>query len=178
MIVGDKTRLRAMERGDIPAFLRWFNDPDIRGYLSMVWPISEAQEERWFEAHLGNEGRRVFAVETAEGVHIGNIGLHDLDWKNRNAVAGIVIGEKAYWNRGYGSDALRTLLRFAFEELNLHRVSLRVFDFNERGIRCYEKVGFRHEARLRRNHFTQGGYVDELVMGILAEEWNAQESAA
>jgi RimJ/RimL family protein N-acetyltransferase len=178
MIVGDRVRLRAVERGDIPAFLRWFNDPEVRGYLSMVWPISAAQEERWFEGHLGDDSNRVFAIETSEGIHIGNIGLHGLDWKNRSARTGIVVGEKGYWNQGYGSDALRVLLRFACEELNLHRVSLRVFDFNRRGVRCYEKVGFRHEARLRRNHFTQGRYVDELVMGILQEEWRAQEDAA
>lgn len=86
-------------------------------------------------------------------------------------MCGIVIGEKEYWNRGYGSDALRTLLRFAFEELNLHRVFLHVFDFNERAIRCYEKVGFRHEGRLRQARFTEGRYVDELVMAVLREEW-------
>ena len=171
MIIGQKTRLRAIERSDIPTFLRWFNDPEVRQYLSMYLPLSEAQEERWFERQLEDDSSHVFAIETADGVHIGNVGLHDIDWKNRRALCGIVIGEKEYWNRGYGSDALRTLLRFAFEELNLHRVFLHVFDFNERAIRCYEKVGFRHEGRLRQARFTEGRYVDELVMAVLREEW-------
>jgi len=171
MIIGQKTRLRAIERSDIPTFLRWFNDPEVRQYLSMYLPLSEAQEERWFERQLEDDSSHVFAIETADGVHIGNVGLHDIDWKNRRALCGIVIGEKEYWNRGYGADALRTLLRFAFEELNLHRVFLHVFDFNERAIRCYEKVGFRHEGRLRQARFTEGRYVDELVMAVLREEW-------
>jgi len=171
MIIGEKTRLRAIERSDIPTFVRWFNDPEVRRYLNMYVPLSEAEEERWFERQLEDDNQCVFAIETMEGVHIGNVGLHDIDWKNRKAGCGIVIGEKAYWDQGYGTDALRTLLRFAFEELNLHRVFLHVFDFNERAIRCYEKCGFRHEGRLRQSRFTEGRYVDELVMAVLREEW-------
>jgi RimJ/RimL family protein N-acetyltransferase len=174
MIVGQRTRLRAIERSDIPAFLRWLNDPEVRRHVSRVLPISQAEEERWFEGLLGDDSRHIFAVDTSEGEHIGSCGLHDLDWKNRNAVCGIVIGDKSRWNQGYGTDALRTLLRFAFEELNLHRVFLHVYGFNQRAIRCYEKVGFRHEARLRERRFTAGRYVDDLVMGILRDEWNAQ----
>ncbi|MBC8449073.1 MAG: GNAT family N-acetyltransferase [Chloroflexi bacterium] len=177
MIVGEKTRLRAIERSDIPLFLGWFNDPEVRQYLSMYLPLSEAQEEQWFERQLEDDSRHVFAIETAEGVPIGNLGLHSIDWKNRSAVCGISIGEKEYWNQGYGTDAMRTLLRFAFEELNLHRVFLHVYDFNERAIRCYEKLGFRREGRLRQSQFTEGRYVDELIMGMLREEWRAEEDA-
>jgi RimJ/RimL family protein N-acetyltransferase len=177
MIVGQRTRLRAIERSDIPAFLRWFNDPEVRSYVFAVFPTSRAEEERWFEAQVGDDSMHIFAVETSDGVHIGRAGLRELDWKNRSAVCGIVIGEKSYWHRGYGSDALRTLLRFAFEELNLHRVSLNVYAFNQRAIRCYENIGFRHEAQLRQRRFTAGRYVDELVMGMLGEEWRAQEGS-
>ena len=175
MIIGEKTRLRAVERSDIPTFVRWFNDPEVRRYLNMYLPLSEAQEEQWFERHLQDDSGHVFAIETAEGVHIGNIGLHDIDWKNRKSLCGIVIGEKDYWGQGYGTDALRTLLRFGFGELNLHRVFLHVFDFNERAIRCYEKVGFRHEGRLRQTLFTGGRYADELVMAVLRQEWEEDQ---
>ncbi len=171
MICGKKTRLRAMEREDIPLCLRWFNDPEVRQYLSMYMPLSVDEEERWFERQLERQDARVFAIETVEGVHIGNIGLHDLDWKNRNAELGVVIGEKAYWGLGYGSDAIRTLLRFAFDEMNLHRVHLRVFDFNERAIRCYRRCGFREEGRLRQGLYRGGAYHDVLLMGILQEEF-------
>ena len=171
MILGKKTRLRAIERGDILRFVKWLNDPEVRRYLAMYMPLSQAEEEKWFERQLEDQNSKVFAIETEEGVHIGNIGLHNIDWKNRKAILGIFIGEKEYWGQGYGSDAIRALLGFAFREMSLHRVYLSVYDYNERAIRCYEKCGFRHEGRLRKAHFSDGRYHDELMMGILREEF-------
>ena len=117
----------------------------------------------------------MLAIETAEGVHIGNVGLHRIDWKNRNAEPGIAIGEKEYWNRGYGTDAIRTLLGLAFREMNLHRVFLRVDADNARGIRCYEKAGFRQEGTLREAVFKAGIYHDQYVMSILRSEFEVNE---
>jgi len=175
MIRGRKTRLRAIEREDIPRFLKWLNDPEVTRYLTLYTPLSKAEEERWFERQLADESSRVFAIETEEGVHIGNIGLHHIDWKNRHAELGIFIGEKEYWNQGYGADAIRALLRFAFQEMNLHRVYLHVFDFNTRAIRCYEKCGFQLEGRAREFFFRDGRYHDSLLMGILRSEFESQE---
>ena len=174
MIQGQKTKLRAIEREDLPTFVRWFNDPEVRQYLAMYMPMSMAEEEQWFEHQLEDRDGKVFAIETEDSVHIGNIGLHSIDWKNRRAYLGIVIGEKEYWGRGYGSDAIRALLGFAFGEVNLHRVYLTVYGYNERAIRCYEKCGFRHEGRLREARFSDGRYHDELMMGILREEFETQ----
>ncbi len=171
MIVGQKTRLRAIEREDIPTFVKWLNDPEVRHYLEMYLPMSKAEEEGWFEAQLKDDSSRIFAIETEEGVHIGNISLGDLDWKNRNAFLGIVIGEKEYWEQGYGTDAVIALLDFAFKEMNLHRIYLFTYDFNQRAIRCYEKCGFRHEGRARQAHFQDGRYHDHILMGILREEF-------
>lgn len=178
MLMGEKIRLRAIERSDIPIFVRWFNDPELLRYLAMYVPMSQAAEEQWFESVLKDESQHVFVIETADGTPIGNLGLFGIDWKNRCAGCGIGIGEKEYWSQGYGSDALRILLRFAFADMNLHRVYLKVYDFNQRAIRCYEKLGFRHEGRLRQAHYTSGRYVDELVMGILRPEWESQEGTA
>jgi RimJ/RimL family protein N-acetyltransferase len=175
MIVGQKTRLRAIEREDIPTFVRWLNDSEIRHYLEVYLPMSKAAEEGWFEAQLKDDSNRIFAIETEEGVHIGNISLGDLDWKNRNAAIGIVIGEKEYWGQGYGSDATIALLDFAFKEMNLHRIYLSTYDFNQRAIRCYEKCGFRHEGRAREAHFTDGKYHDHLLMAILREEFVSED---
>ncbi len=177
MIKGEKVRLRAIERGDIPVFVRWFNDPEVLQYLSLYMPMSAAEEERWFERQLDAQDRKVLAIETAEGVHIGNIGLHDIDWKNRQAELGIAIGEKAYWGLGYGSDAIRTLLRFAFAEMNLHRIYLRVFDDNKRAIHCYEKCSFKLEGRLRECVYKDGQYHDQLLMSILQDEFRADQVA-
>jgi len=141
----------------------------------MYLPMSLAAEEQWFEAQLKDSSRHVFVIETADGVPIGTLGLFDINGKNGQAGCGINICERTYLNQGYGADALRTLLDFAFKEMNLHRVFLQVFDFNERAIRCYEKLGFRHEARLREARFIEGRYVDELIMGLLREEWGAAQ---
>ena len=171
MLRGRKVRLRAPERKDLPLFVRWLNDTEVTRYLTLYWPLSMAEEEQWFENLLKRENDRVFVIETEEGKPIGNMGLHNIDWKNRKAVLGIFIGEKDYWGKGYGTDAIKTLLRFAFEELNLNRVELRVFEFNTRAIRCYEKCGFVTEGRLRQSLFRNGRYHDELVMAVLREEW-------
>ena len=173
MIQGERIRLRAMEREDIPRCLKWLNDPGVTRYLTLYLPFSQDAEEEWFERHLRDERSRVFAIETAEGRHIGNIGLDDINWKDRHAKLGIFIGERDFWGRGYGTDAVRTVLRLAFQEMGLHRISLHVFEFNQRAKRCYEKCGFREEGCLREAHFTDGRYHDVLLMGILAREFSA-----
>lgn len=178
MLIGEKVRLRAIERSDIPMFVRWFNDPELLRYLSMYVPMSQASEEQWFERVLKDETQHIFVIEAADGTAIGNLGLFSIDWKNRSAGLGIGIGEKECWGQGYGSDALRTLLRLAFGEMNLNRVYLHVYDFNKRAIRCYEKIGFQHEGRLRQAQYTGGRYVDELIMGILRSEWESREGGA
>jgi len=178
VIIGEKTRLRAIERADIPLFVRWFNDPEVLGFLSMYLPMSEAAEEQWFERQLADSKSLVFVIETMDGTPIGNLGFCEIDQKNRHAWFGISICEAGYRDRGFGTDALDTLLKFAFEEMNLNRVALRVLDYNHRAIRCYEKVGFKREGRLRQSHFSKGRYVDELVMGILSSEWQEREREA
>ena len=170
-IHGKRLRLRAIERSDIPTFVRWLNDPEVRQYLQMFMPLSLAQEERWFEAQLEDQHRYVLGIETLAGKLIGNIGLHGIDWKDRRAVLGITIGEKDYWDKGYGSEAIITLLNFVFTQMNLHRVSLTVYEYNQRAMRCYEKCGFKVEGRLRQAHFFDGKYHDELIMGILRNEF-------
>ena len=177
-MIGEKIRLRHIERDDLPRFVEWFADPEVRHHLMVYLPFSLAQEERWFENLQGQLERQevlVLAIETTEGVHIGNLGLHAIDWKNRNAELGIFIGEKAYWNQGYGTDAIRTLLGLAFREMNLHRVFLRVDADHPRGIRCYEKVGFRRDGTLREVVFKEGRYLDQHVMSILRAEFETDD---
>lgn len=174
MIVGERVRLRPIEREDLPRFVEWFGDPEVRRYLGVTLPFSLAQEERWFEAlqeRLEKQEAVVLTMETSDGVHIGNISLFDINWKDRHAELGIAIGEKGYWGQGYGTDAIRTMLGVAFGELNLHRVFLRVHADNARGIRCYEKVGFQKEGILRESVFRQGVYQDMIMMGILVAEF-------
>jgi RimJ/RimL family protein N-acetyltransferase len=172
-------RLRRIERDDLPRFAAWLNDPEVRSGLAMIYPMGMPQEEQWFEASLKAEPAcQPFSIDalptgarsSGAGTHIGAAGFHTVDWRNRNAEMGIFIGQKSVWGEGYGTDATRALARWGFEELNLRRIHLRVFEDNPRAIRCYEKVGFRVEGRLRQDRFHQGRYMDTLVMGLLREE--------
>ncbi len=174
MIAGKKVRLRPIERDDLPRYVEWFGDPKVRRHLLVWLPFSLAQEERWFENLQGRLERQedvLLAIDTIEGVHIGNVGLHAIDWKNRNAELGIIIGEKSTWGQGYGADAVRTMLNLAFREMNLHRVFLRVDADNARGIRCYEKAGFQQEGTLREVGFRESRYFDQYMMSILESEF-------
>jgi RimJ/RimL family protein N-acetyltransferase len=178
MIPGKSVRLRPIERDDLPRFVAWFGDPEVRRHLGIYLPFSLAQEERWFENMLEQTARQeivVMCIETLDGTAIGNIGLHAINWKDRSAGMGISIGEKAYWNQGYGTDAVCTLLGLALGEMNLHRVSLRVDADNPRAVRCYEKAGFRLDGTLRDNVFREGHYIDQHVMSILQPEYESAE---
>ncbi|MBS3783458.1 MAG: GNAT family N-acetyltransferase [Anaerolineae bacterium] len=162
----------------MPRFVEWFSDPEVRRYLDMYLPFSLAQEERWFE-HLQERMEKkeivMLTIETKDGAHIGNISLFDINWKDRHAELGITIGERDYWGRGYGSDAIQTLLHVAFEEMNLHRVHLRVHADNARGINCYKKVGFQKEGTQRESVFREGVYRDVEVMSILESEFEHRD---
>jgi len=176
VVFGERVRLRPIERSDLPTFVRWFGDPEVRRHLLINMPFSLAQEERWFEAVLNAIDRResvLLAIETEDSVHIGNIGLEQINWKDRSAELGIVIGEKSQWGKGYGTDAIRALLGLGFRELNLHRIFLRVDADNARGIRCYEKAGFQLEGTFRDAVFREGIYHDQHVMSVLDSEFVA-----
>lgn len=182
MIFGERIRLRPIERDDLPRYLHWFQDPEVREGLSLILPFNLDQETQWYERVIaGNPNEFIFAAdaEHADGwIHIGSVGLHRVDWRNRSTELGIVIGDKAYWSRGYGSDMVRTVTRFAFDTLNLHRVWLRVFDYNKRAIRAYEKAGFTHEGRFRQDLYKFGHYHDTLIMSVLRPEFEAAHPTA
>jgi RimJ/RimL family protein N-acetyltransferase len=178
VILGEKIRLRRPERTDLPRFAAWLDDPEVRRHLALVYPMSVVLEEKWFEEQLKAEPALQALVIEAERVGgeaawnaVGVIGFHAIDWRSRAGELGLFIGEKTLWNAGYGTDATRTLVQWGFRELNLNRVFLRVFEDNAAAIRCYEKIGFRHEGRLRQDRFQDGRYLDTLVMGLLRDEY-------
>ncbi len=103
--------------------------------------------------------------------YIGSIGLHGIDWINRRAELGIVIGYEEYLDKGYGTEAIKLLLDFSFRQINLHRVRLRVHEYNQRGIQCYKNCGFKEEGRMRDEIFYQGKFWDMIFMGILEDEY-------
>lgn len=179
MIYGERIRLRAGERSDMPCWVEWLNDPEVTAGLDLVYPLSMAAEEGWFDAMLKRPPEEhVRVIEVQQGASwqmIGNCSYFNLDWRSRSAELGIFIGEKSLWNQGYGADVMRLLLQFGFETMNLHRIWLRVFQSNHRAIRCYEKAGFIHEGRYRQARFINGGYEDVLIMSVLKPEYDARK---
>jgi RimJ/RimL family protein N-acetyltransferase len=186
MIYGEHIRFRHAERSDIPTFVEWLNDPEVRKGIVIYLPMSLVEEEAWFEnMNKRPVDERVLCIEVrqpgAEGQGdtwklIGTCGFIDIDWRNRSAEFGILIGDKSVWNQGYGTESVRLLVKVGFETLNLNRISLRVFQTNPRAIRAYEKAGFAHEGRQRQAEYKDGHYIDVLVMSILREEWLAQNA--
>jgi len=175
MIYGDKIRLRAIERKDLPRFVEWLNDPEVIQGLLFYLPMSLTEEEGWYENMLKRPpAEHPMVIEIHEGnewVMIGNCGVHNVDWRCRSSEVGIVIGEKRFWNHGYGTQAMQLLLQHCFDTLNLNRVALDVYENNPRAIRSYEKAGFRQEGRKRQAMYKDGKYLDILSMSILRHEW-------
>jgi RimJ/RimL family protein N-acetyltransferase len=176
MLKGKSVLLRPVRRSDISYFLKWFNDPEVIQYLEMYLPMTEMSEEKFIE-ELGTTRAKsvvLFVIEVIEGVStkpIGNCSLNEVDSKEHKAIFGMVIGEKDYWSKGYGTEATRLLIDYGFQQLNLHRISSAAFAFNGRSIGLHKKVGFREEGRLREAFFKNGQYHDLMLFGILREEW-------
>ena len=158
------------------AFPRWNRNSEYFRLLnSSARPMHSAKSIlKWLEEETGEllPDSYYFSIRTlAEDKLIGELELDVVNWPGRDAFVGLGIGETEYWSKGYGTDVMNVLLRFAFTEINLRRVSLGVFEYNPRAIRSYEKAGFRHEGRLRSLLNREGRRWDNLFMGILREEW-------
>ena len=179
MIEGKLVRLRAVEPADAERAFKWINDREVTQTLMARYPYSMAFEREWAEgASKENSFSEVrFAIETKDGVHIGITGLHRGRPEDRTCELGIMIGEKDYWSKGYGTDAMMTVLRFAFDQMNLHKVSLGVFEFNYRGQAVYRKCGFVEEGRRREEYYQDGRYWDVILMSVLDHEFRALHGA-
>lgn len=178
-LIGRKTYLRPLEREDAKQCLAWFNHPEIRRSLLINQPINLRAEEEFIDKALQDEHKLTLGIVVQESNRlIGGTGLHEIDFKNRHAGFGIAIGEKEEWGKGYGTEATRLIVQHAFDTLNLHRLWLHVYEFNERGIRVYEKVGFRKEGVMRQHTYREGRYWDTMIMGILRTEWDARTGVA
>ncbi|MFA4872310.1 MAG: GNAT family protein [Patescibacteria group bacterium] len=171
---GAKVILRPVVMADAERYARWLSDPAVHQFI-MRRRVTLREERQWIRNIPLRKNDRIFAIDTLEGVHIGTVDLHVINQMDRCAVLGIFIGDKRYWNQGYGTDAMRTILRYGFQKLKLHRIELGVYAYNPRAIRVYEKLGFTHEGRQRRAIRWRNNYYDRLIMGILREEWLKRE---
>lgn len=170
-----RVRLRTVTEIDLPDYVRWLNDPEVTAFTLREFPGLTLEAEReWFARKTAPDSQdRPFAIEV-DGRLIGQCELH-VEESGLTAFYGIVIGDKTAWSRGYGTAATREALRIGFEEMGLQRIWLNVGSHNPRGIRCYEKVGFRREGVMRRARLKRGQWIDVVVMAMLRDEWEARE---
>jgi RimJ/RimL family protein N-acetyltransferase len=172
---GEKINLRPVELSDIEELMN-INDEDVRRNLLSVFPLNRLKEEEWIKNLYRDEHSFVFAIVSLEReMLIGTCGLERINWVNRSAEFGIAITDKSFWNMGYGTEATKIMLRYGFELLNLHRISLYVYDYNSRAIHVYEKCGFVREGLLREARFLEDKYHDIIIMSILQNEYEGSK---
>jgi len=175
---GKLVRLRAYEKSDADALFRWFSDEEVTRWLGPPNFPSRAHQEKFIElASASSDDAKYFAIETLDGKLVGDCGLRFIDWKSRKAEFFITIGEKQFWGKGLGSDALRIVVRLAFDKMNLNRLWLSVLADNPRAVRCYEKCGFVREGLLRQESYVDGKYRDVLLMAHLREDYHRTRGA-
>lgn len=173
-LIGDRLYLRGLEIEDLQGpYFQWLNDQEADLYTNHAsFPNSMARMKAFFERVTVGSSDLVLAIVLKDGdCHIGNVALHGINWQHRRAELRIIIGEAECRGKGYGSEAIRLLLRHAFEKLNLHRIFLGVRADHQQAIRAYEKCGFVVEGRLRQEYLRGGAWYDAVRMAILAPEF-------
>jgi RimJ/RimL family protein N-acetyltransferase len=174
LLHGSRIRLTALTSDDLPTIARWYEDAEfMRLYDARpAQPKSKAELEQWMEDLQKDKNAVVFAIRPAnsEGL-IGTIELDGILWAHGVCGLSIAIGDRAHWGQGFGYEATRLALDFAFNELNLHRVTSTVFSYNARSIALFEKLGFQREGVYREFLQRDGKRHDMLLYGLLAREW-------
>jgi ribosomal-protein-alanine N-acetyltransferase len=175
-VQGSRVCLRPLAREDLNTrYLAWLNDPEVTRYMETgTFPTTARDLEKFYDEVTGTRDQVILAVaDKKSGQHIGNVKLGPIHWVHRCATFGIMIGDKKFWGRGAGFDATRLMVEYGFERLNLRRIELGVFAEHDAAVRCYEKVGFKVEGRMRESLFQDGKYVDRLWMGLLRPEYKS-----
>ena len=176
---GERIYFRPLEPADEPTLRRWINDPRVWRTLSHRMPVNECREREWVEGRGKNDSDIICGIVARDGDKlVGSCGLHQISHIDHSAVFGLMIGEVDSQNQGYGSAATQLMLQLGFEEFNLHRIELVVYDFNPRAIRVYEKAGFIREGVRRQAVWRGGQYRDVLAYAILRDEWQARQTAS
>lgn len=165
-------RLRPVEEGDLPQFVHWLADKEVTRWLANIGrPPTLEDEYDWWHDKRSDPDSVLWAIETEDGRLVGTTELR-LTIRAERAELGIGIHDKTQWGKGLGTEAVRLVVDYAFEELNLNRVELTTDEENARAIRCYEKAGFVREGLLRQHRLIDGRFGNTLVMGVLREEWH------
>ena len=172
-LTGKGVELRRHDQANYPLYARWYGDEEVWRLTSWTpEPMQRGAVERLFRDREASGLDDSFAIHReGEEEPIGVISLMNISEANASADMSVIVGEEKDRHEGFGTEAIRTLLRYAFEERDLHRVALSVFDYNEAAVRSYEKLGFTEEGRLRDALKRDGSFHDAILMSVLAPEW-------
>ncbi|MHB7935741.1 GNAT family N-acetyltransferase [Staphylococcus haemolyticus] len=161
--------LRALKKSDSNLILNWMKNEKLRYLIGTVYPITELEHENWFQNRMLEKDNRMFVIDLDNKKSIGIVGFKNLDWVNRNSELFIYIGDEEYWGKGYGTQALELIIKFAFNNLNLHMLYLEVFSYNKNATKTYERLGFKQDGILRQSKFQDGKYYDKIIMSKINE---------
>lgn len=171
-LVGDRIYLSPRSIEDVEKYTEWMNDFEVTDYTGRSGQLTSLEsEKKYLESKIDVEA--TFAIVTLdEDKLIGTVGLESINHLHREATLGIFIGDKDYLSKGYGTEAIKLILDYGFNYMNLNNIKLNLMEFNERALKCYIKCGFKEYGRRRKCRFINGKYYDSIEMDILAEEFN------
>lgn len=168
---GNKVTLRPGSDSDIYYLLRWYNDDELNRLAGWTGAKVTSDKINYNIARSFGCDPLNLMIDNKEGIPIGTIQLYNFNEQDKSCKLGIRIGDRNYWGKGYGEDAVNTLLGYAFMKIDIYRVELKVYEYNERAVKCYLKCGFRNEGRTRQSAYIDGKYHDEIIMGILKSDY-------
>lgn len=171
-IKGKIVTLRQMTQSDLQMVCDMFNDPELENFVvGWAFPLSIEQQRQWFEKNIGDQRNFRFVIESPEDGPVGIATLVDIDWKNRRATHGIKLANKERRSKGIGTDTVMAIMRYAFDELGLHRLDGSWFDFNVASKGLYAKCGWKEEGVLREYVYKQGKWRDLTTVGVLESDY-------
>ena len=170
-LLGDRIYLSPRNIEDVEKFTQWLNDFEVTDYTGRSGQVMSLEGERKYLLENANPEATFSIITINEDKLIGTVGLKSINHINKTSTLGIFIGDKEYLSKGYGTEAIKLLLDYGFNYLNLHSVQLDVISFNERALKCYKKCGFKETGRVRENKFINGKYYDTIAMDILKNEF-------
>lgn len=170
ILKGKKVILQPPKLSEAKRYLGWLHDEEVTRYISSFTDIDLEKEKQYLKDMKKND-QLYWSVYTKSGKHIGSTGLYKISKQHKYAVWGIMIGDKSEWDKGYGTDVLRTVMAYVFNKLKFNRFELEVFHKNKRGIRCYSKCGFKREGAKRQVFIKDKEKYDSIMMSVLKDEY-------
>ncbi|WP_315919355.1 GNAT family protein [Mesorhizobium sp. SP-1A] len=174
-IDGDRITLRAIEEGDLPSLQRWANDPAIQSLLGgWHFPVSARDQKQWFDSLSVHSTNQRFAIETKDGELIGTANLVSIDWQNRTAFHGMLLGDLQSRGKGFAQDTVKTVMRYAFDELGLYRLDTDIIEYNSASLRLYlERCGWKKEGTREKWYYRKGKRWDKILIGISEPQYRS-----